>query len=139
MAATDDIALIRRAYELWAAGDLDAFFDLVHPEVEWVPPADALERGPFRGEAEVRQGIAAYLESFERFLPEPREILPGTAKGDYLVWADVHTRGRMSGAEVTISVGHLIHVRDGKLARLEIIPNRREAMAAAGLGPGGGA
>ena len=45
--ADADIALINRAYELWAAGDFDGLLELVADDVVWIPPSYALEPGTY--------------------------------------------------------------------------------------------
>ena len=54
-----------------------------------------------------------------------------------LVLATLSVRGRDSGAEFTIPVGHLLTIRDGKVIRFEVFPERDDAIAAAGLDSAG--
>lgn len=136
MGAEEDIALIRRAFETWDRGDVEAFFELVHPEVEWHPPSYAPEPGPHRGHEEVKRGIAAYFEGFEEFRPRAGEIRPASEPGTYLAEVSTHTKGKGSGLEWDIDVWHLIGIRDGKLASLRVITDRKEALEAAGLADG---
>jgi ketosteroid isomerase-like protein len=133
MSADEDIALIRAAYATWDRGDVEGFFALIHPEVEWHPPSYAPEPGPHRGTDEVRRSLEAYLESFEQFKPQPSHIRPAAEPGRYLVDVTTHTKGRGSGLEVDIDVFHLITVRDGKLAGLSVFTDEAEALEAAGL------
>ena len=128
--------LIGSAFELWASGDVDGFFDLVHPEIEWTPPAYAPEPGPHVGHDAVRHGLAAYFEGFEEFRPEPRSIRPAAEAGAYLAEVETHTKGKGSGLESKLHVFHLIGVRDGKLASLRVFTDREEALEAAGLAKG---
>jgi ketosteroid isomerase-like protein len=129
----EDIALIRTAFETWDRGDVDGFFELVHPEVEWVPPSYAPEPGPHRGHAEVRRGIAAYFEGFEEFRPRLGNVRAASEPGTYLAEVSAHTKGKGSGLEWDIDVFHLITVRDGKLAGLAVFTDKAEALEAAGL------
>jgi ketosteroid isomerase-like protein len=133
MSEEQDIALIRTAFETWDRGDEDAFFELVHPEVEWRPPSYAPEPGPHSGLAEVRKGIAAYFEGFEEFSPRLTDIRPASEPGTYLADVSTHTKGKGSGLEFDIDVFHLITVRDGKLAGLSVFTDEAEALEAAGL------
>lgn len=125
--------MIRAAFEAWARLDMDGFFELVHPEIEWHPPVYAPRPGPHHGHEEVRKGLAAYFKSFERFTPELEWIKAVDTPGTYLAQVATDTKTRESGIEAHIHVFHLIEVRDGKLASLRVYTDRAEALAAAGL------
>jgi len=133
MSQDDDIALIRSGYELWGRGEFEQALALMHPEVEWIPPAYAPEPGPHRGHDAVRRGIDAYFQGFAEFRPEIAEIRPTDRPGTYLAEVQTYTKGRTSGIESTIDVLHLIEVRDGKIARLQVFTDRDEALEASGL------
>jgi ketosteroid isomerase-like protein len=44
------------------------------------------------------------------------------------VIATTHTRGRGSGAEVSVPVAHLIRVRDGRIVRFQVFTDREGAI-----------
>lgn len=127
------MALIRAAFEAWSRLDMDGFFDMVHPEIEWHPPLYAPRPGPHKGHEEVRKGLAAYFRSFERFTPELEWIKPAGEPRSYLAQVVTDTKSRESGIEANIHVFHLIAVRDDKLASLRVFTDSAEAFAAAGL------
>jgi ketosteroid isomerase-like protein len=129
----EDIAMIRAAFTAWERLDMDGFFDLLHPEIEWHPPLYAPRPGPHHGHEEVRKGLAAYFGSFERFTPELEGIKPAGSPNTYLAQVATDTKTRESGIEARIHVFHLIRVRDEKLASLRVFTDRAEAMAAANL------
>lgn len=131
-----DVELIRAAYRAWDFRDLSPFLELIAEDAEWVPPSYAPERGPHIGREAIERGIEAYREGFEEFRPEPVRILEGGRPGTYLVLVKTFTRGKGSGIETTIDVGHVIEARGGKLARLEVHADIDEAHRAAGLEPG---
>ena len=130
-----DVDLIRAAYRAWDFDDMGPFLELIAEDAEWVPPPYAPERGPHVGREAIGRGLASYREGFERFRPVPERIIAGGRPGLYLVLVSTETRGRGSGIETTIHVGHVIEVRDGKLARLEVHPDLEDAYRAAGLEP----
>jgi ketosteroid isomerase-like protein len=109
--------------------------DLLHPEVEWILPPQSPHPGPHVGPAAVRRVADSFADSFDEFRPQPRSILTAAQPGRYLALVALRTRGKGSGVETTIEVGHLIDVRDGKLARFKVIPNQGEARKEAGLEP----
>lgn len=133
MSQGEDIALIERAYERWRSDGIEGVLELSDEQVEWVPPPQALEPETKRGKQAIRAAYRAYEETFDEFLPEADEILPTAEPGVYLVLARTSVRGRGSGAAVSIEVGHLVTVRDGRLARMKVVIDRDEARRLAGL------
>ena len=133
MSSEDDVALVDAAYRAWREQGVEGLLPLMHPEIEWHPPAQAPEPGPFRGREEILRMVDSYLESFGEFMPVPERILAGAGPGQVVVLANLTTRGRDSGAEFTMEVGHLLTVRDGKVVRFEVFTDRDAALAAAGL------
>ena len=67
-------------------------------------------------------------------LPEMQQVTSAAAACELDV-----ARDKLTQLAQRLRVGHLITLRDGKVARFEVIPDQREALAAAGIGPGGGA
>jgi ketosteroid isomerase-like protein len=133
----ENVAIVERAYATWAERGLEGLREVMHEDVEWHPPPQAPEPGPFRGAEEILRAATAYMESFGEFRPVPEEIVPAAAPDTVLVLATLTTVGRESGAEFTMPVGHLITVRDGRIIRFRVIPDQSEARVAAGLaGPG---
>jgi ketosteroid isomerase-like protein len=133
MGQDEDIAMIRAAFEAWSRLDMNGFFELVHPDIEWHPPLYAPRPGPHRGHEEVRKGLAAYFRSFERFTPALEWVKPAAEPSTYLCEVVTDTKSRESGLETDIHVFHLIGIRDGKLASLRVYTDRAEAYAVAGL------
>jgi len=129
-----DIAMIRAAFEAWSRLDMDGFFELVHPEIEWHPPLYAPRPGPHHGHEEVRKGLAAYFRSFERFTPSLEWVKPAAEPRTYLAEVLTDTKSRESGIEAEIHVFHLISIRDDKLAVLRVFTDRAEALSVAGVG-----
>lgn len=131
-----DIELIREAYRRWNEEGVDAFLEMVDEDADWQPPSYAPEPGPYRGREEIRAGLSAYFDTFDEFRPTPQAMYETGEPGRYLVLVSTFTRGKASGVETTIDVGHLITVDDGRLMRLEVHPDRGDAFEAAGLDPG---
>ena len=121
---------MRRAYGAWAAtGSVDSLIDgFMDPEIEWITAPHAPEPGPHFGHEAVRRALAAYLDSFEVFTPEVERILETPRADELLVLATTHTRGRGSGAEVSMPVAHLVRVRDGLIVRFQVFVDREQAI-----------
>jgi ketosteroid isomerase-like protein len=125
--------LIERFYAFWRKGDWDRFADLMHAEVELITPAESPFPGPHLGRRAAKRVAVSFADSFDEFRPEAQSILAAPQPGRYLALIAITSRGKGSGLEMTIEIGHLIDVRDGKLTRLKVIPNRGEARREAGL------
>src|SRR5215213_1924340 len=131
--AADNIAIVSRFYELWAESGIDGVRSVLHDSVEWHPHPQAPEPGPFRGPDEVIRVAASYTRGFGRYRPIIQDVLPGAAPDEVLVLATYTTVGREGGQEFTMPIGHLLIVRDGRIARFEEMPDQVEAFAAAGI------
>jgi ketosteroid isomerase-like protein len=123
---------LRRAYEAFNRGDIDAVLDLLDERVELLPPPTVPEPEPLRG----RDAVGGYLEPnlFDAQSAEPQELLE---EGDrILVTARARARGRESGVEVDQTVFHLLTLEGDREVRLEVHVDREEALAALrGEGP----
>ena len=125
----EDVELIRRAYETWArSGELESLIAFLDPEIEWLTAPYAPEPGPHHGHDAIRRAIGAYLDSFDVFQPEAERILATRRSDEYLVVATTHTRGKGSGAEVSVPVAHLIRLRGDKIVRLQVFTDREQAI-----------
>ena len=105
----EDVELIRRAYETWArSGELESLIAFLDPEIEWLTAPYAPEPGPHHGHDAIR--------------------LATRRSDEYLVVATTHTRGKGSGAEVSVPVAHLIRLRGDKIVRLQVFTDREQAI-----------
>jgi ketosteroid isomerase-like protein len=99
---------------------------LVVPPMEGVP-----EPGTYQGKEAVGEWFGNWFRHFDR--DYHFEIDEARTIGDAVflhAWHGGH--GRASGAEVRGELAYLYAVRDGKVARVEIYPNRAAALEAAG-------
>jgi ketosteroid isomerase-like protein len=131
-----DIELIRRVYQRIGQQDVEALIELLDPEIELVLPEGGMT-DPVRGHEAARKMFTSYTESFDEFKIEPQSFFAGQRPDQYVVLVRMEIRGRGSGVELTVEPGHVIEVRDGLVARLEVFPKREraEAFATAGIEP----
>jgi ketosteroid isomerase-like protein len=118
--------VVRGAYEAFSRGEFDAVVDLLHPEVEWVPPTDSVEPQPLRGRDAVREYLAPNI--FDEQTAEPLELIE---EGDrVLVVARVRARARGSGIEIDQVVYHLFTIENRLAVRFSAHIDRNDALAA---------
>lgn len=124
MGALTEVVLA--AYDSFNRGEIEPILDLLHPDVEWVPPATSLEPRPLRGRDAVREYLAPNF--FESQTAEPLETIEH--RNRLLVVARVRARGRGSGIELDQTAYHLLTIEDGRTVRFEVHVDRAEALSA---------
>jgi len=70
-------------------------------------------------------------ESFEDFHLEPREFIPGK-RGRFVCITDTMGQGRRSGLELSLTAYAVVTVEEGRIRRIAITTDQREALEAAG-------
>jgi ketosteroid isomerase-like protein len=137
----ENVEIVRRGYELYAAGDLEGVAALFSADAEL---ADAGGLGVAGTAAGTRQGPEGFLraneevlEAFEDYRVEPGEFIDvGEA---VVVPVRISGRGRASGAKQEARLAHLWVLRNGEVIRGEVYRTPEEALEAAGgelrLGP----
>lgn len=137
--SSETVELIRRAYravgEAYETGDLGPVIEeFCHPDV--VFSNEAVVSGyPDRGEWLGREGVlrfgAAQMEAFKRMWIKPLDFIDA---GDRVVVPlELGGHGRHTDIEIKLSVTHLLTVRDGRVARIDVYERIDEALAAAGV------
>jgi ketosteroid isomerase-like protein len=135
-----NVELIRRMYRLGEMMNRDDLLaalpelipEFADPEIEWIESTNRIDRRTYRGYEGVRQAMEHWLEQFDEYSYEPREIVDC---GNYvLVIAREEGRGGTSGATVSAESYQLFTVRDGKVVRFWGFPDRASALEAAGVG-----
>jgi ketosteroid isomerase-like protein len=127
----ENVEFVCATYEAANRGDWDGFFAGVDPNVELKAPDRMMRAETYRGTEEVRRFLEDLLEPFEEVVVQPEEFFDA---GDRLVvFLLLRSRPNGSSAVIEIRIGHLWTMRDGKAVRLEIFPEREEALEAAGL------
>lgn len=114
------------AYDSFNRGEIEPILDLLHPDVEWIPPPTSLEPRPLRGRDAVREYLAPNF--FESQTAEPLETIEHGNR--LLVVARVRARGRGSGIEIDQTAYHLLTIEDGRAVRFEVHVDRAEALGA---------
>ena len=128
----ENVEILRRLYEHWAAGDYPAdFFD---PDVEHsrIGAQTPDMEGRWLGLDEFRTVFREYLQALSDLRIEAERIID--LSGDrVLVLSRQTARGKQSGVPIEHELGDLFTLRDGKIVRYDSYWNRAEALEAAGL------
>jgi ketosteroid isomerase-like protein len=129
----ENMEIVKRFEDSWAAGDLDATLECIHDEVvfDW---SDSI--GPFAGIYEGPDGMVRFWQelrdAFEEFRPEALELVE--AGPESVITLDVvRGRGKGSGIEIEAQGAMLWSFRDGKIAHAKMFQTKEEALQAAGL------
>ena len=110
-------ALIERIYGLFVLGRLGELRPLLHPEVEFVNPGDAVEPGTRRGPGEFIAALAGLHELFDY---EGAELERWAERGDRsLAIVRFRARGKGSGAPLDERFAHLLEFDGDRVVRLE--------------------
>jgi ketosteroid isomerase-like protein len=130
----ENVEVVRRSCEAWGSGDLDAWFETLHPHIVWDMTrfGGEMEGTVFRGRDEVRSFLVdewrASWESFEASVEE----VAHAGDGVLVLWWQ-----RMVGAEgdipITVKSAQICRVHDGKVIRIDNYLDRAEALKAVGL------
>jgi ketosteroid isomerase-like protein len=122
----EHLDIARRGIEAYNRGDLDAIFELVTDDAEFVVPDTMANSGRYVG----REGFQAMMEQWQEAWDEFRiEIDELTEEGDGVVVSVVqHGRGRGSGIETKMQAAHLMRFRDGLLCTWRLCETREEAV-----------
>jgi ketosteroid isomerase-like protein len=109
-------------------------FGLAADDVEVGAASELPNSGTYRGHEGYLTWLGQWLDAWEEFTIDVLEL---EAVDDEHVIADVdqHGRGRGSGLPVTQrGLAYLARVRDGRIVRLFLYPDRTAALEAAGVG-----
>jgi ketosteroid isomerase-like protein len=127
-----DVELVRKVFERFETGGVDAAAGLFHPDFEFTtPPELASEPGTYRGADGARAWFDSFYEAMDEVKIAPVEFVDA---GEGLVGMafKLVARGRSTGLEFSQDAGILATVSEGKLRQLDIFPTLDQALAAAG-------
>ena len=128
----ENVEIVRAGYDLLLQGDLDAFEDWITPDVVIVQPPEVPDAKTYEGTAAVAKAWQDWPDQWEDFR---LDLIDLTDVDDDVVVSETRHRGRgrESGIEMDFRVFYVHHLRDGKLARMEMFFSREQALEAVGL------
>jgi ketosteroid isomerase-like protein len=131
--SSEAMDVMRRAFEAYGTGGLEALLEFAHPDVEFHEDPRFPEAGVYRGPDAFRAYADSFQESFEEFHFEVEELVD--AGDDRVVaLALVGGPGRDSGVDVRQRSAWIFTVRGGKVVRMDAYLDPDEGLRAAGLG-----
>jgi ketosteroid isomerase-like protein len=106
-------------------------FAEVSEDFVFVASSELPDAGTYRGQA-ASQWTSAWVESFEGHTIEATEIIDAA---EDKVFVGLLQRGRPRGSDTAVEGQwwSVITLLDGELVRVEVFPNRSQALEAAGL------
>ena len=129
----ENVEVVRRVYELWNRGDLDAAVGMLDQHVVWNAYVHLPDSRTRHGAGEVQQWAGEFAEAWGEIQVQIQGL---EEVGDDMVLALVRMtgRGRGSGAAVESGVdGHVWTVRDGKVTAVRMYQGAQNALEAVGL------
>jgi len=126
-----NVEIVRQIYAHWTSESSPSESGLLHPDIEWVNPSDALEAGTRRG-VDAFNSITEELN--DRFRDFRMEVERFVDAGDrVVVIATMRGYGSGSGVEVENRHGSVWTIRDGRAVRFEWFREPAQALEAVGL------
>jgi ketosteroid isomerase-like protein len=132
----ENVELARRAFEAfkrtYTRGTRD-LYELLDPDVEWMPIMAILEGTTYRGPEGVRQWIDDVKRDWAAFETRP-EHFRDVGHDRVLVLGAWRARGRRGDVLLDLTqAAWLVQFRKGRILRLQTFTERKKAFEAAGL------
>ena len=130
----ENVELVKRAWEAWSSGDIDAVLETCDPAVEW--DLTSFEGWPeddvYYGHEGFRRFLEEWRGSWDRFEARAEEYVDGD--GDRVV-ALCWQRGFGAGSQVPVEMdlATVFTLEGGVVCRIEAYSDRQEALKAVGL------
>ena len=130
----ENVETVGRAMELWLRGDLDAWLELMDPDIGWDISTHPLPDVPNHGrgrDALMADMIVTYLSGWTDYSAKLKEVIDA---GDQVVVV-LHETARMrdTGVPLDRDLVQVWTVRDGRASFLRVFRTKVEALEAAGL------
>jgi ketosteroid isomerase-like protein len=125
---SDDVEILRRAYEALNHGDIEGALAVLDEDAEWTEHSDLPEAGSYHGREAIRAFLVQFLESWQQFHQETEELIPG--ESCVLIMLRSHQRGKGSGIDVEAKYAHLWTMKDGRGVRVDAYFDRKDALRA---------
>jgi ketosteroid isomerase-like protein len=124
----EDIERLRRGYEAFNEGGVDAIVSLLAPEIQVHDRESSPDRETYHGRGGIRELFQSTAEAFDELRLEPEEFID---LGDHtIVVLRQQVRGRRSGAEIVGRIAHVWTMQEGRAVDLRICRDKEQALKA---------
>jgi ketosteroid isomerase-like protein len=128
-----DVDVVRKGFEGFNRGDIEAVVEMCDPAIDWSPPAELPGVSTYHGHQGVREAAGDMLDVFGALRAEPEQLIDA---GDRVVVL-FRWRGHGKGSGVSLDlVGEqaaVFTMRNGRAIRADWYIDRTKALEAAGL------
>jgi ketosteroid isomerase-like protein len=130
----ENVEALKRSFELWLSGDVDAWIETMGPDIGWDISAHPLPDVPNHGrgrDAFVTDMMATYMSGWMDYSAELKEFID---VGDEVI-AVIHETASMgeTGVALDRDLVQLWTLRNGLGVFLRVFQTKAEALEAAGL------
>jgi ketosteroid isomerase-like protein len=128
--ARETVEVVRASFEMWNAGDMDAFRELHDPDIAMRSAEGWPEPGPYFGREAVMRWFEQLRATWDAQALEPiSDFLPvGDRVAVRFVW-----RGAGYGPETNLELTGVYTVRKGRILSLDFFWDHAEALETLGL------
>ena len=125
--------IVRKGWEAWLGGDIDALAALWDPDVVWdITHFRDWPETEYHGEEGIRKFLTDWLEIWDEYEVGVDEVLAvPDGRVVSLFWH--RGKGRESGIAMELRSAQITAIRNGKMIRIDNYDDRDEALEAAGL------
>lgn len=128
----ENVELAQRGFERFLAGDVQAWLEMLSPDVEWHMAEDEPDARTLHGREGVLALLADTVATFDSFEFQVDEILD--AGDSVVVVTRMRAVGKGSGARVDLPETLVFDIAGGTAWRVREYRERDEALTALGLG-----
>jgi ketosteroid isomerase-like protein len=125
----ENLELVRRAWEMWERGDLTGLLGLMSDDL--VTQRVGLDNATYHGKEGLLEAALEWSEGFAEWSAAAEEYIDA---GDQIVVRNHQTaHGEASGVPTEMDLWFVTTVSQGKVVRMDMFVNEREALEAVGL------
>src|ERR671930_2384698 len=127
----ENVEVVRQATDAYNRGAFTEAIAWMDPEIEWdMSRVEVPDPDTYRGLERLQAFHESWRESWGSLELEIEELID--AGDEVISVVRQHGRGRLSGAEVEQGFAQVWALRDGKIIRMTMYPDRESALEAAG-------
>jgi ketosteroid isomerase-like protein len=127
----ENVEIVRRYYSAWNAGGIDAARAFWSDEIEWHDAPEMPDSGVYRG----AESVAAHFRDLGGVLGEMEVHVDrlSSAGDEVLVLLRVHLDTQRGGLLLDGPIYETVRIEEGRISRIRLFLDEREALQAAGL------